>query len=262
LNATDVWINSLKDVIANGKINESRGLHYTEVLNQLITFDMNEPICYHPSRKLNYSFMAAEAYWITSGSSLVEDISPYCKHIKYYSDDGYIFNGAYGPQFSSQLEYVVNCLEKDEGSRQAVIDIWHKNPEKSKDQKCTLSLVFNIRNKVMHTTVTIRSNDMFLGRPYDMFNFTIMSLRVLTRLNEQYADVHYELGTLTLLGISSHIYDKDFLKCDNLVKSHTIENHDCNKVPQQAKWDWYFVVRSLLSCRDDLETKGLWRIKP
>lgn len=263
--ANEAWIKSISDVLEYGNNECPRGIPTLEILNQTISFDMNYPICYHQNRKLSYSFMAAEAYWITSGSMFVEDIKPYNKHIAQFSDDDYIFNGAYGPKFTAQVEHVVNTLLKDPTSRQAVMTIWVPNPIRTKDYPCTVSLQFLIRNQKIHTIVNMRSNDLWLGRPYDMFNFTVMTLRILTALNssrviDEDIDSIIDLGSLFLNTGSSHIYTKDELGCIALLTDKP--DKEVDKVPDTAKISWLYVAQSLLACRDQTEVNELWRIRP
>ena len=56
-----------------------------------------------------------------------------------------------------------------------IINIWRENPRSSKDIPCTLSLQFFLREASdqlwLHTIATMRSNDAWLGVPYDTFNF-------------------------------------------------------------------------------------------
>ncbi len=264
LTATDAWLKSIVDVYRNGKNVMPRNMSTKEKLNDVCEFDMNYPICHHFDRHLSYKFMAAEAYWITSGSPLVEDIAPYNKHISNFTDDGYIFNGAYGPAFLSQVNFIVNTLFKDPMSRQAVMTIWHPNPIASKDHKCTVSIMFNIRDGRINTTVQMRSNDLILGRPYDMFNFTIMTIRILTMLNKLHERRarHILLGTLTLNSMSAHIYEDKFELVEEMICDNSENYAETAMVPNACRYDWQLVVDSLLACRDSLINPNLWRIRP
>ena len=76
LTATEAWLLSIEKVYCYGKTVVPRNMCTKEILNDVCVFDMNYPICHHGDRHLSYKFMAAEAYWITSGSPLVEDIGP------------------------------------------------------------------------------------------------------------------------------------------------------------------------------------------
>ena len=261
MTATETWLNSLKEVDKFGLTRYPRQIETKEMLNVSVFFNMNWPVVQHTHRHLNYSFMAAEAYWITSGSPLVEDIAPYNLNIAKYSDDGYIFNGAYGPAFLSQINFIVETLLKDPNSRQAVMTIWHPNPIETKDHKCTIALAFCIRDTQMHTTVFMRSNDLWLGRPYDMFNFTLMTLKILTALNSRFSGPPYVLGNMCLHAVSSHIYYNNYETINNVLEN--IEDYKSIEIiPVRCTTDWQYVVDSLLACRDQTDTTDLWEIKP
>lgn len=259
--ANDSWLRDIEQVISFGYDESPRDIKTREQIGIQSIFDMNYPVCYHPKRELSYVFMAAEAYWITSGSMFVNDIAPYNKHIANFSDDGYIFNGAYGPKFINQVDYVVNTLREDESSRRAVMTIWIQNPIETKDYACTVSLQFLIREGDIHTIVTMRSNDLWLGRPYDMFNFTVMTLRILTLLNKD-RNKPIGLGNMIMNVGSLHLYEKDFPKCLDLLGYNSTMLPASIRVPYAATVNWKFVVDSLLACRDKVETSYLWRIRP
>ena len=262
MSANQAWIDSISEVERYGHWVSPRGFKSKEMICHYSAFDMNSPICVHPDRGLNYSFMAAEAYWITSGSMFVEDITPYNRHIAQFSDDKYIFNGAYGPRFVHQFEHVVNTLVNDSTSRQAVMTIWTPNPMKTKDYPCTLNLQWLIRRGQLHCVVNMRSNDLWLGRPYDFFNFTIMSLRILCDLNQR-TDNDYVLGDLQIQVGSLHYYEQDEDKIIRLLENSPPDVSP-SIVPERCYRDWPFVVDSLLACRDKEEylKDDIWRIRP
>ena len=156
-----------------------RGLKITEKLNNCWIIDMDDPIITTPERKLSYSFMFGEAAWMLEGRNDVESVAKYVDGVKRFSDDGETFFGAYGPKILTQWSYVIKTLVTDKDSRQAVINIWRENPRSSKDIPCTLSLQFFLREASdhlwLHTVATMRSNDVWLGTPYDTFNFSAIS---------------------------------------------------------------------------------------
>ena len=162
-----------------------------------------------PERQLSYAFMAAEAYWILSGDNRVETIAPYNQHISQFSDDGTTFFGAYGPKIFSQLDYVILKLCEDPGTRQAGLTIWQENPPSTKDVPCTIAVFFNIRNLKLNCHIFMRSSDIWLGLPYDVFNFSMLAHLVCAELNQLSANV-LEPGLLYLTMASSHLYDTNF----------------------------------------------------
>lgn len=265
--ANRAWIGALVRIMNLGDSVSPRGMETKEIRPNIVSFDMNRPICYHQNRKLSYKFMAAEAYWIVSGSMFAEDITPYNKHIGQFSDDGYIFNGNYGVPFAYQLEYVANSLFTDRSTRQAVLTIWRPNPIHSKDYPCTISLGFSVRDGKIDTFVTMRSSDGWLGLPYDVFNFTVMTLRVLCRLNEKIGtkSESITLGNMHLFLMSSHLYKRNFLDVLE-VTNESPDKGATSSVPERALHDWNFLSKSLIACRDtdskSISDETLWEIRP
>lgn len=205
--ATSQWLDAVDNIISFGRVVSPRGEKTLESLHEMIAVDMNYPVVDVPDRKLSYKFMAAEAYWILSGSDKVDGIAPWNKNISQFSDDGKVFQGAYGPPVALQMDYVVKALLRDPDTRQAVLTIWKPNPAPSKDIPCTVSMVFQIRDGRLHNHVFMRSSDVWLGLPYDIFNFSMVATDVAGRLHLLGVDV--ELGTLYLTAASMHLYDRD-----------------------------------------------------
>lgn len=208
VDADQQWLEDLRYVFSYGMKSQPRGMAVYECLGYQSRVSMSNPIIRNPLRELGYKFMAAEAAWILGGQNDVKSIKPYSKKIENFSDDGETFFGAYGPKIVEQLPYVLDNLSKDPDSRQAVINIWRESPGKSRDIPCTLSLQFLIRNKVLHCVASMRSSDLWLGHPYDTFNFSAMSFKVLLDLRDT-LDFELELGTLFLTAGSKHIYERD-----------------------------------------------------
>lgn len=180
-----------------------------ELISYRRTFDMSFPVVTIDRRKLGYKFMCAEAAWILSGDDRVETIAPYSKEISRFSDDGVKFFGAYGPKITGQLWYVVDTLVRDRTSRQAVINFWRENPKITKDVPCTVNLQFLIRGTYVHTIANMRSTDAWLGWPYDVFNFTMITSMVMLLL-ETHGVGRLKLGTLTLAAGSQHLYEHNW----------------------------------------------------
>ena len=200
MDATQAWINRLESIMLDNSLH--RGTR--EQLGRAVLFDMNYPVVTLEERKINYAFMAAEAAYIISGRNDVGFLMEAMKSFGRYSDDGFYQTGSYGPPFVDQLPYVVDVLRKDTTSRQAVISIWRPSPRASKDIPCTLSLQFLIRDKTLHTIVSMRSSDIFKGLIYDMFCFSVMSAVVAASIGPDIM-----LGECTLTAGSSHLYDED-----------------------------------------------------
>jgi thymidylate synthase len=199
--ATSVWLTQMDSIVRQGDCVKNT----VELLGSSLCWDMRYPVVMNEARKINYAFMAAEAAYIISGRNDVAYLMNAMKSFGTYSDDGYHQTGAYGPAFIDQLPYVVDILNKDPESRQAVINIWRNSPRASKDIPCTLSLQFFIRDERIHTVVNMRSSDAYRGLIYDLFCFSAMAAVVAGHLNDPLLD----LGTGYLNMGSSHLYGAD-----------------------------------------------------
>lgn len=221
--ANVAWLTELSNVLNDGTDVSPRGQLTKELLQQTSVIDMRRPVITLPERHLSTKFLGGEAYWILSGDNRVETIAPYNKNIVNYSDDGRTFFGAYGPRIMSQLNYIVDKLRSDADTRQAVLTIWRENPPETKDVPCTVAVHFMIRDNKLNCHVYMRSNDLWLGFPYDVFNFSMLSHLVCCRLN---AYVVAEGGSIIEPGVlyhtasSRHIYMQHFEQAERLVRLH------------------------------------------
>lgn len=226
-----VWLKALRDVYEKGDYFAPRGLPTHELLGYKTVIEMSKPIISIAARKLGYHFMAAEAAWILSGDNRVATIAPYSKAISGFSDDGIQFYGAYGPRIRSQLPHIISALTKDALTRQAVLSIWRESPPPSKDIPCTLTAHWMVRESQLHCFINMRSSDLWLGVPYDWFNFSMLSAYVLLMLRQtSLAWDNVELGKLCFTANSQHLYDKNVDAVEELtthVGSHKL--HDVQK---------------------------------
>ena len=203
-----IWLNAINDILTNGDPVAPRGKMTREMPQRTMVVDMRRPVLRIPDRSLSYKFMAAEAHWILSGDDRVETIAPYNSRIKDFSDDGERFFGAYGPKIVAQLPYIIEKLMADEDSRQAGLTIWRECPPQTKDVPCTVAIFFSIRSGKLNAHVFMRSSDVWLGVPYDVFNFSMLAHLVCGLLNEKRAmNNPVKPGTLFLTAASSHLYE-------------------------------------------------------
>lgn len=214
-----IWVKTIQEIFDVGADSNPRGMATKEVIFHSLYFDMTKPVLMIPERKIGLKFMAAEAAWIMEGNDKVEKIAPYSKMISSFSDDGVSFYGAYGPKIISQLEYILETLSNDQDSRQAVFNIWRENPKKSKDIPCTISGQFIIRDGLLFCTFTMRSSDVWLGQPYDAFNFSMLAGWVAIELKVRYG-IEVKLGMLKINAGSKHIYSNNFEPAKEILEKY------------------------------------------
>lgn len=200
-----VWSTLLNRLLLQPVAVSPRGAKTRELIGvQLHVYDAHNNILISDVRNLNYRFMIAEWLWIWFGHNDVKTIAQYNKEIAKFSDDGVTFRGAYGPPVRAGIAHVIQKLTDDRDSRQAVIDIYGNTEAaadgyKTKDVPCTLTLQFLVRGRVLHVIANMRSSDVWLGLPYDFFNFTMIA-------NSIAAELGMRIGQATLNLGSSHLY--------------------------------------------------------
>lgn len=180
-----------------------------------------------PLRKLNYGFMNAELFWILTGSDSAHDIAWYNSTWANFSDDGDTLNGAYGMRIRrhpcahgdvDQLKAAEEQLRADPLSRQATIVLF--NPEldyrQTKDKPCTNLMRFKIRDGKLHMMVVMRSNDVMLGYPYDVYNFTCMQALLASKLE-------VGVGTYTHVVDSMHVYERDLGWAEDIINEPFVD---------------------------------------
>lgn len=164
-------------------------------------------------RKLSMRYAIGEMLWYMSANPSLSAIQHYTKAWDRMSDNGETVNSNYGYIIQkaynfNQYEYCKQLLIKDKNSRQAIIHI--KVPKNTleqptKDLNCTVCLQFLIRENKLYCTTYMRSNDLWLGFPYDVFQFTCLQVRMAMELG-------LDIGTYTHVASSLHLYERDFEK--------------------------------------------------
>lgn len=124
-------------------------------------------------------------------------------------DDGVADRSAHGAVVSDrhgfdQVARVIDTLKRDPYSRRAVIDFNVPDPERpeAKDEICAIALVFELRGGKLDCTGIMRSDDVWLGTPYDVVFFTELQKHIANELCVAY-------GKYTHFAVSLHAYGKD-----------------------------------------------------
>jgi thymidylate synthase len=210
-NADKLYVDALTRIKLNGEMTNPRGFNCLEL--SPCHLRLTKPwknIVSNPHRKINKGFAAAEFIWMWEGRDDVQFLDFYNSKIKQFSDDGIKFFGAYGPKLVAQLPYINRILREDPWTRQAVINIWRESPPKTKDVPCTIMLHFMQRPiGTLNLIVYMRSQDCWLGLPYDIHNFTCIQLLLANELG-------ISVGNFDLIQGSLHAYEQDFEKINNL----------------------------------------------
>jgi thymidylate synthase len=204
--AFDHWYNLLNS--QNLQATSRDGGVKGEVLNAVtVITDPTRGIVLSDVRKMPMRYAVGELMWYLSGNRDLSAIQNYTGAWDRMSDDGKTVNSNYGwcIQYKygfDQWAYVRDMLKADPLSRQAVLHIKTADNTPSKDVNCTVCLQFLIRDEKLHATVYMRSNDIWMGFPYDVFSFTAMQCKMAMELG-------VGIGTYTHIAGSLHLYERN-----------------------------------------------------
>lgn len=251
-NPTKMYLQSIKDLMANGDEVSPRGKLVKELRPACIEFlNPYSRVTFLGGRRINPFFQVAESLWILSGKADVEWLTKFNANMSMFSDDGKWFNAPYGERIRTwnknalhnvvinpidQLADAYRKLVNDKDTRQAVIVI--SNPmfdnskytidEKGKDIACNLVITFKIRHDALNMTVFNRSNDTHWGVfGANLCQFSTIQETLLNWLrksgNTELSSL--KMGTYNQITDSLHIYmDSYGSKCTDEVMDYYKEN--------------------------------------
>nr|WP_231700846.1 thymidylate synthase [Arthrobacter sp. zg-Y750] len=190
----------------------------------------------------------AELLWYLSGSDSAAQIGYYVPYYKKpeVSSDGHVI-GAYGPRLMdfdgiNQVHRVIDTLKRNPSSRNAVIQIF--DHEDSEQAPCTLALQFVIRNGNLDMLATMRSNDLILGFPHDIFAFTMLQEVVARSVDVDLGTYYHSVGSL-------HLYTRD----QEIASRYTGEGwHRKACMPAMPAGDPWVQINALLVLEEIIRT--------
>jgi thymidylate synthase len=172
-------------VVKGAKLLEEGGVSQASRVSA--TMEYPEPVCtvyerplervlFDGVRDANPYFHLMESLWMLAGRRDVAWLSRFNANMVSYSDDGAVFNAAYGYRWrnqfrlkgggTDQLSAIVALLRADPDSRRAVLQIWDAEADlavDSKDLACNTQAAFKVRDGKLNMLVSNRSNDIVWG---------------------------------------------------------------------------------------------------
>lgn len=231
---SSIWSQLLCDLFDCGSNFMSDKGECLELLNVSFCIDPHDVMLRNPRRNINHTYAWAEFLWYMSRTNSIEMIKHYAPQYVNYSDDGVSADGAYGYRLAhnnydfDQLDGILKTLMRQSKSRQAVVNIWSAWPDlnravegNSKDLPCTICWHFQVRFDRLFMTTYMRSNDAWLGTPYDVFAFTRVQRMLATELK-------IGLGIYTHHVGSFHLYKKHWNAAREAIKMEPNELPRCS----------------------------------
>lgn len=254
-NADDLWLEG-KSLLLDHKVfttSPSRNGPTREVLHTAMTLERpREKWIVSRSPALNPAFALVEVIWIVTGRRDSAFLNYFNNRLPAYAGHGDNYHGAYGHRLRTtfsidQLERAYLALSHNPDSRQVVLTIWSPSldlPDREgrpidPDIPCNLISMLKIRDSKLHWTQIMRSNDIFLGIPHNIIQFTSLQEIMAGWLG-------LELGSYNHFSDSLHVYEKDISKLKASVKVDVAGNPDSLALPKTESDLWFGQLAGLV----------------
>jgi len=132
---------------------------------------------------------------------------------------------------NDQMRNVIKLLKERRSSRRAVIQLFDAADlaEYHKGIPCTCTLQLMIRNDRLIMFTNMRSNDVFLGVPYDVFAFTMIQEIFARTLGVEVGTYKHAVGSL-------HLYEKNKNAARQYLKEGWQETVSMPPMPAGDPW--------------------------
>ncbi len=223
------YLDLLADVMNTGTDKGDRtGTGTRSVFGRQIRYDLAEGFPLLTTKKLHFKSIAVELLWFLRGDTNVRYLKENGVSIW---DEWALENGELGPVYGAQwrnwkgadgqvydqVQALVDGLKNNPNSRRHIINGWNVAllPDESKSPQenaadglmalppCHALYQFYVADNKLSASLYIRSNDLFLGHPYNT-----ASLALLTHMLAQQCDL--EVGDIVLSLGDAHIYANHF----------------------------------------------------
>jgi thymidylate synthase len=214
---------------------------------------------------LNPAFAIAETVWTVTGRNDAEFLNYFNRALPRFAGHGYSYHGAYGHRLRShvgfdQLERAYLALKHNPTSRQVVLQIWDARidlpsrfgVEASPDVPCNIISMLKVRQGKLEWTQVMRSNDLHLGLPYNLVQFTTLQEIMSGWLG-------LEVGTYCQLSDSLHVYENSAEHIERSQPVASVPSTDDLAVPKEECEESFRHLSSYINLviRPELKAKDL-----
>lgn len=201
------YLSIANKILSEGEMRDNRtGIRVISLPHVCITIDLEEdgfPIL--ASKFVGFKTAVKELLWIWQmQSNDVRKLQDMNVHIwdEWMQEDGTI-GKAYGYQLAKykQVDNLIKTIKEDPTSRRMITTLWNIEdlPEMAL-QPCAFQTLWNINKGHLSCMLTIRSNDWFLGNPFNIAQYAALVYMIAQVTN-------YKPGRLTVCINDAHIYE-------------------------------------------------------
>jgi thymidylate synthase len=203
----DLMRDAVEAIIDQGQHVTARRGSFTELIGVMLHLqDPRARLSRTQTRGRPFSALG-EFCWYMGGCDDLPSIEYYIPEYRNEAIEG-MLPGAYGPRLvgardHDQLGRTIALLKEHQTSRKAVIRLFDAQDLRTgqRDVPCTCTLQYFTRAGRLDAVTYMRSNDVYLGLPHDVFCFTLLQEYVARRLGVKLGSYKHIVGSL-------HLYDE------------------------------------------------------
>lgn len=202
-----VYLDLLKNIMENGVDREDRtGTGTRSIFGTQMRFNLNEGFPLLTTKKVHLKSIIHELLWFISGST----------NIKYLQENGVRIwnewadeNGDLGPVYGKQwrdfetpdgrhidqLSNAIDMIKNHPDSRRIIVCAWNPSDvDKMALPPCHTLYQFYVANGKLSCQLYQRSADMFLGVPFNIASYSLLTMMVAKECNLQLGDFVWSGG--------------------------------------------------------------------
>jgi thymidylate synthase len=206
------YLDLLRHVRDNGLKKEDRtGTGTLSIFGHQMRFDLAKAFPLVTTKRVFFKGLAVEMLWFLRGGTNIDYMNQYGVHIwDPWADDKGNLGPVYGKQWVSwenreghsinQIERVVASIRTSPDSRRHIVNAWNVGDlDKMALPPCHMFYQFWVGDGRLSCQLYVRSNDLFLGAPFNIAEYALLTHMVAQQCDLEVGDLVYTIG-------DAHVY--------------------------------------------------------
>ena len=202
----------LKKVLSDGEKNLDRtGTGTISIFGYQMRFNLQDGFPLLTTKKIHFKSVVYELLWFLSGSTNIRFLKKNNIRIwDEWADEEGELGPIYGSQWRSwpsqnnkkidQISKVLESIKKTPYSRRHIVSAWNvAEIENMKLPPCHILFQFYVQNNKLSCQLYQRSADIFLGVPFNIASYALLTMMIADQANLEYGDFIHTFG-------NAHIY--------------------------------------------------------
>jgi thymidylate synthase len=197
---SDAWKSALKAIREKGrKVIDHNQRISKELINMTITITNPEKEITGP-----INLVKELKKWVYPDLDELEDVifQKESSGVYFYTYGARLFN--YAGQKNQIDDYIIPLLKKDPETRRAISIVYYPISDSKieiKESPGLISLFFKIIENKLTVSTILRSNDLFIGWPANIYQIHLLQKYIAERIN-------VETGSITTISHSAHVFEE------------------------------------------------------